>query len=168
MILPFGCVPDTLSTHFGLQELIKTSKTQFNNTPPNYTVVANLREVCNTVLEKARTHFKAEVIVNSGYRSKEVNQKVGGSASSEDCYGRAVDFTVKGVTCYEVALWVRDNIPQIGELILEEFVADTPTSGWVHYSLPHVKKNWIKTKFLGSKVYHDGIILNTNSKGKSR
>lgn len=76
---------------FSLMELVHTdtklpnvieSETQFNN-------ILNLRIVLNVV----RAFLGAPIKVNSGYRSVEVNKKVGGVDNSYHRFGRAADIT---------------------------------------------------------------------------
>ena len=54
-------------------------------------------------LQKLRDHFKKPVIINSGYRTKEWNKRVGGIASSKHMEGLAADIRVPGVSSSEVA-----------------------------------------------------------------
>lgn len=54
-------------------------------------------------LEAIRNHFKAPVIINSGYRTPSWNNKIGGSPNSYHCKGMAADIVVKGHTSKEVA-----------------------------------------------------------------
>ncbi|HEX4916513.1 MAG TPA: hypothetical protein VFV43_01310, partial [Limnobacter sp.] len=71
----------------------------------------------------------------------------------------AADFVVMGISTYELACWVRDNL-RYGQLILEEYVPGTKATGWVHCSI-QTSKNIQKTstKFKGSKTLYDGILL---------
>jgi len=55
------------------------------------------------VLQRIRDHFGAAVNVNSGYRTKSYNAKVGGVARSQHLLGTAADITLKGVSPLEVA-----------------------------------------------------------------
>lgn len=48
-------------------------------------------------LEKIRAHFKRPVIINSAYRTKEHNTKVGGSKNSQHLLGKAADIVVQGI-----------------------------------------------------------------------
>lgn len=56
-----------------------------------------------SILEDIRNHFKAPVIINSGYRTPSWNQKIGGTPNSYHCKGMAADIVVKGHTSKEVA-----------------------------------------------------------------
>lgn len=59
----------------------------------------DLIEIC----QKVRDRFKAEVIINSGYRCSEHNKSVGGASKSKHIDGMAADIVVKGIKPIEVA-----------------------------------------------------------------
>lgn len=115
------------------------------------------------ILEPVRKHFNQPVIIHSGYRSPAVNRAVGGSATSDHCHGRAVDFHVKGFTNYDVACWIEKNL-KYHQLILEHFVAGSPNSGWVHCAIHKGETSKTQTKFKGSAIYHTGILLRAPKK----
>lgn len=80
-----------LSKNFTLAELTKTSTGIPNN--PTAIEIERLKLLCEKVLQPLRDAFGAPIIVNSGYRSKQVNKAVGGAASSQHMKGEAVDIT---------------------------------------------------------------------------
>ncbi|MFN9979323.1 MAG: YcbK family protein, partial [bacterium] len=49
-------------------------------------------------LEQVRKVVNKPISISSGYRSKEVNESVGGSKTSQHCEGCAADFNVKGMS----------------------------------------------------------------------
>ena len=84
-----------LSPHFTLGELTKTSiKTEDGNIPSRV-VIENLRNLCENWLEALR-QAQGPLIINSGYRSPEVNKFAGGSSTSNHLTGCAVDIRVAG------------------------------------------------------------------------
>ena len=98
-----------LSEHFKLEELCKT-RTGLKN-EPNEAQVENLCRVCRW-LERLRRRYnqlyvcgtgvdvcgpEEPIIINSGFRSAEVNRAVGGSATSNHLSGCAVDIRVAGI-----------------------------------------------------------------------
>ena len=126
-----------LSKHFSLAELTRTGSGLPNQVTSPVTL-ANLRQLCQAVLEPVREHFGKAVIVHSGYRSLAVNTAVGGNPRSQHVFGEAADFHVDGFTVYEVASWMSDSM-EYDQLILENFVPGSENSGWVHcLSLIHI------------------------------
>lgn len=77
--------------NFTFQELVKTD-TGISNIPKSFYVVANIISLAG-YLQSIRDIFGYPIIVNSGYRSPEVNIAVGGSKYSNHMYGIAADIT---------------------------------------------------------------------------
>jgi zinc D-Ala-D-Ala carboxypeptidase len=119
-----------ISEHFTLEELSfseAAARLGLDNTP-GPVVITNLGLVA-AVMEGIRTLLgDGPVVVHSGYRSAEVNQAVGGVATSAHCHGLACDFVCPGFgTPAEVALAVLKSGIEYDQLILEY--------GWVHVGL---------------------------------
>jgi len=86
-----------LTEHFTLEELTATSHRQFDNTP-NDSELANLLRLAE-FLEQVKTALDGKpIMVNSGFRSKAVNDSVGSRDSSQHRIGAACDFRVPGMT----------------------------------------------------------------------
>lgn len=66
------------------------------------------------VLQRIRDHFGVAVGVNSGYRTKSYNAKVGGVARSQHLLGTAADITLSGVSPLEVARYAEFLMPKKG------------------------------------------------------
>jgi hypothetical protein len=146
-----------LSANFSLAELTKTNVRQFDNTP-SMQVIDNLQVLVDSVLQPIRNKF-GPVTVTSGYRSPEVNKAIGGSATSDHCFGFAADFEVAGVDNKELARWVADNL-KFKQLILEFYTKGVPDSGWVHVSYDKnnlTRKVMTASKVGGRTVYSPGI-----------
>ena len=75
--------------NFTFKELIKTDS-GLDNMPNDMNVVKNLTRLAQ-FLQIIRNELQLPIIVNSGYRSKEVNESVGGVYSSYHCKGLAAD-----------------------------------------------------------------------------
>ena len=85
-----------LTEHFTLEELTDTSHRQFDNTP-NDAELANLIKLAE-FLEQVREVLGGKpVMINSGFRSKQVNDSVGSKDSSQHRTGCAADFRVPGM-----------------------------------------------------------------------
>lgn len=78
-----------LSTHFTLAEMTATAVRLVNNTPSNEEV-DNMVYLCTELLEPVRAQF-GPLHTTSGYRSAEVNRRIGGSTTSAHVRGCAWD-----------------------------------------------------------------------------
>ena len=76
------------------------------------------------MLEPIRVHYGMPFRPNSGYRSEALNKEIGGSSKSQHCTGEAVDLEVPGVSNYDLALWVEENL-DFNQLILESIAAES-------------------------------------------
>jgi zinc D-Ala-D-Ala carboxypeptidase len=147
-----------LTNNFTLEEMTRSeyaTRNGLNNTP-NSVQLSNLTDLCK-MLELIRSYLDAHIRITSGYRSVEVNVGIGGSKTSQHCYGQAADIET-GHTTKELYGLIKDMVQRglitVGQLICE--FADSPTGGWVHISLPTAtKKNefLIATKIGGKTVY---------------
>lgn len=75
--------------HFRFSELIRTDQ-KLTNLPELLTHVENLLKLVR-VLNLMRDIFDAPIIINSAFRTPEVNQAVNGSKKSYHLQGRAAD-----------------------------------------------------------------------------
>ena len=118
-----------LSEHFTLDELTHTDHRQFDNTP-NATEMANLVRLA-AFLEEVKTVLGGKpIIVNSAFRSKQVNDAVGSRDTSQHRIGCAADIRVPGMTPNEVVKAVIES--EIGyDQIIREF------DRWTHISVPN-------------------------------
>jgi uncharacterized protein YcbK (DUF882 family) len=118
-----------LSKHFTLDELTHTDHRQFDNTP-NASEMANLVRLA-AFLEEVRTVIGDKpIIVNSAFRSKQVNDAVGSRDTSQHRIGCAADIRVLGMTPNEVVKAVIES--EIGyDQIIREF------DRWTHISIPN-------------------------------
>ncbi len=150
-----------LSPNFTLSEMTKSEaalRHGIDNTP-NEEQVQALMALAQNVLQPVRDHFKRGVKCNSGFRAPKVNQKVGGSPTSDHCKGQAADIEIPGVSNYDLAKWIADNL-KFTQVILEFYTQGVPDSGWVHVSYdPSKLKNEALTavKKDGRTVYLTGL-----------
>lgn len=116
-----------LTEHFTLEELTATSHRQFDNTP-NDAELANLLRLAE-FLEQVKTALDGKpIMVNSGFRSKAVNDSVGSRDSSQHRIGAACDFRVPGMKPDEVVRAViAAGLPF--DQIIREF------DSWTHISV---------------------------------
>lgn len=85
-----------LTEHFTLEEMTRseTAKRHGFRNVPNPDELYNLRVLCEKVLEPARTKLCRPLVVTSGFRTKAVNELVGGVANSYHLNGQAADIRV--------------------------------------------------------------------------
>ena len=116
-----------LTEHFTLEELTATSHRQFDNTP-NETETANLQKLAE-FLEQVKTLLDGKpIMVNSAFRSKQVNDSVGSKDTSQHRLGYAADFKVPGMTPDQVVrALVASDLPF--DQVIREFDA------WTHVSI---------------------------------
>ena len=86
------CPDKQLSPHFKLSELLvsNTAKSKGLDNDPTPEIEANLKALCENVLEPIRAAV-GPLKINSGYRSDPVNKAVGGSTTSAHSFGLAAD-----------------------------------------------------------------------------
>ncbi len=152
-----------LSPHFKLSEFTKSDtaiRKRIDNTPgPAH--AANLKKVCEKILEPVRNHFQRPVRINSGYRGPALNAAVGGSSKSQHCNGQAVDFEIDGLPNPELAKWVSENC-EFDQIILEFYnPKEGPNSGWVHASYNegnNRKQKLTAVTEKGKTVYKPGFL----------
>ena len=94
-----------LTEHFTLEEMVRSrmaEKHGIDNTPgPNE--IANLRLLCEKILEPVRLEIGMPITVTSGFRSERVNKIVGGAKGSFHLVGKAADITCSdNARLYEV------------------------------------------------------------------
>ena len=129
-----------LSEHFKLQELCKT-KTGIENVP-NEAQVNNLRRLCRW-LERLRKRWNDlygegddPIIINSGFRSPEVNKAVGGATQSNHLTGCAVDIRCVGI---EQALRYAAILLDISDLNNEDYdellIEQKAHVVWIHFAV---------------------------------
>jgi zinc D-Ala-D-Ala carboxypeptidase len=121
-----------LSKHFTLKEMtVSTTAIRLGiDNSPSLDVINNLINISERVLEPLREFMGEPIRISSGYRSVELNKKIGGSKTSQHCLGEAVD-----ITCFdknnEMFNFIKDNL-KFDQLIWEFGNSSEPD--WVHVS----------------------------------
>ena len=119
-----------LSEHFTLEELTHSEVAERKNldNTPNALEVANLVRLA-ALLEEVRSLLNKPIMLNSGFRSKAVNDSVGSKDTSQHRIGCAADIRVPGMTPKQVVeAVIASNIGY--DQIIEEF------GSWTHISVP--------------------------------
>ena len=153
-----------LSEHFTLGEVTKSRHTEIYNIP-SHVAIENLKRVCGW-LEELRFTYNSlyclkpgedyetsknvePIIINSGYRSPELNKRVGGSPTSNHLTGCAVDIRVAGIEQalrYAVILmdYADETKQDYDEILIEK---NSHGAIWLHLAV-RPKDNRRKTMFI--------------------
>jgi hypothetical protein len=118
-----------LTEHFTLEELTHTDHRQFDN-EPNEAELENIKRLA-AFLEEVKTALGGRpIMVNSAFRSKQVNDAVGSKDTSQHRIGCAADIRVPGVTPDEVVKTIiAADLPY--DQVIREF------DRWTHISIPN-------------------------------
>ena len=156
-----------LSQHFTLGELTKSRYAEVYNIP-SHVAIENLKRVCGWLEELRRRYnqryvlrsvsppklggeidTEEPIIISSGYRSQELNKKVGGSPTSNHLTGCAVDIRVYGVEqAMRYAVILMDYADETKQDYDELLIERNRSGGyWLHFAV-RPKDNRRKTKFL--------------------
>jgi zinc D-Ala-D-Ala carboxypeptidase len=118
-----------LTKNFSYEEMIFSrvaAKYGWQNEPTGPQTVALCKLVSN-VLQPLRDAFNQPIVVDSGFRSKQVNNAVEGAPGSQHTKGEAADIRIQGVSFTQVLTMVRKLRLPVDQLIDEH-------SQWVHIS----------------------------------
>ena len=119
-----------LSPNFTLEELTRSetaARNEWDNTP-NEAEIENLKRLA-ALLQQVKTAVGGKpVMINSGFRSKKVNDAVGSKDSSQHRLGCAADIRVPGMTPKQVVdACITAQVP-FDQIILE-------FDSWTHISV---------------------------------
>lgn len=118
-----------LTPHFTLEELTRTDHREFDNTP-NDTEKNNLKRVAEMLEQVKSLLDNKPIMVNSGFRSKQVNDAVGSKDTSQHRVGCAADIRVPGLSPDQVVQAIMNSQIQFDQLIRE-------FDSWTHISVPN-------------------------------
>ena len=118
-----------LTEHFTLEELTVTSHREFDNTP-NDTEITNLTRLAEFLEQVKIVLGNKPVMINSAFRSKQVNDSVGSKDSSQHRVGCAADIRVPGMTPNQVIQTIMQSDIQYDQIIRE-------FDSWTHISIPN-------------------------------
>lgn len=121
-----------LTTNFTLEELTRSdaaARNGWDNTP-NEAEIENLKRLA-MLLQQVKTAVGGKaVMINSGFRSKQVNDSVGSKDTSQHRLGCAADLRIPGMTPRQVVeACIAANVP-FDQIILE-------FDSWTHISVPN-------------------------------
>jgi hypothetical protein len=142
-----------LSEHFVLGEFTKSNHPEVYNIP-SHVAIENMKRICGW-LEVLRDRYNAKysenspIIINSGYRSPQLNKKVGGVSTSNHQTGCAVDIRCYGIEqAIRYATILMDYADESKEAFDELFIEKNKYGRyWVHFAV-RPKENRRKIGFL--------------------
>ena len=132
---------EQFTKNFSYDELIASSTAKrlgLDNTPSEEEK-ERLRQLAEEILQPIRDAWKSPIIVNSAYRSEEVNKAVGGVKNSQHRLGEAADITIGGKERNRklfnfIYKLINQGKIKVGQLI------DEYNYSWIHVSLPRKNK----------------------------
>ena len=138
-----------LSEHFQLGEFTESKHPEVYNVP-SHTAIANLKRLCEW-LEVLRERAGCPIIINSGYRSPQLNRKVGGEPTSNHLTGCAADIRTNGMEqaiVYGAILitYAKESKQEFDELLIER---NRYGAVWLHFAV-RPKDNRHKVNFLNT------------------
>jgi putative chitinase len=142
-----------LSEHFSLEELTITNHREFDNTP-NDAELENLKRMAE-FLEEVRALLGKPLLINSCYRSEQINNSVGSKSTSQHRVGCATDFRVNGMTPDEVVKAIITSDLNFDQIIRE-------FDRWTHISIPNSIHNQPRKQALiidksGTRLYNSAV-----------
>ena len=144
-----------LSPHFSLGEMTKSSSHPEVYNIPSHEAIANLKRVCGW-LEVLRKRYNEKygvgeepIRINSGYRSPQLNKRIGGVPTSNHLTGCAVDIRVLGMEQlirYATILldYADESHQDYDELLIE---SNRYGAIWLHFAV-RPKDNRRKVSFI--------------------
>ena len=121
-----------LSPHFSLEELTHSDvavRNGWDNTPDE-AAQANLVRLAEFLERVKRLLGDKPVMINSAYRSKQVNDAVGSKDTSQHRLGCAADIRVPGMTPDQVTKAIMGSNLEFDQVIRE-------FDSWTHVSVPN-------------------------------
>ena len=119
---------------------------------PTQENVDNIQFLCLKILDPLRNKIGKPIVISSGYRSPELNKKIGGAIEppSQHIFGKAADIIIPGMTAKQTMDYILTNTKLPFDQIILEFGA------WVHISFDKEKKlqrgNVLQANIVNQKV----------------
>ena len=132
-----------LSEHFTLGEMCKTSAKTKDGNIPSHVHIENLKCLCGW-LEMLRSEWNKRygegddpIVINSGYRSPQVNAAIGGVKGSNHLTGCAVDIRVAGIEQLVRYATILLDISDESQEDFDELLLERSSRGtyWLHFAV---------------------------------
>ena len=133
-----------LGNNFSLAELTKSETAERLRVPniPNAKEIENLKGLVKNILQPFRDYIKHPITISSGFRSKELNKAIPGSAlKSAHSYGYAADLKIPAYgdpkkVATELLFFLKSNKIPFDQLILEYNSWSIRSSLWKNHATP--------------------------------
>ena len=102
-----------ISNYISYKEGVRSStalRLNIDNTPSDYQM-SNMQVLAENIFEPLRKWVGGPIMINSFFRSVELNKAIGGSSKSQHCEGRAMDIddTLGNKTNAEMYEYIKSN-----------------------------------------------------------
>lgn len=120
-----------LTENFTLNELVYSATAEKNkiDNRPSVQVIANLKSLCENVLQPLRNALGCPIVITSGFRCAVLNKKVGGQSNSQHLMGQAADLIVPRKDLKDVFNYIKSHLNY--DQLLYEY---SKTDKWIHVS----------------------------------
>lgn len=117
--------------YFTLKEMISSNIAKEKNidNTPTWSIILNLLELVQNILDPIRESYGKPITVNSGYRCLLLNRQIGSKDNSRHVLGQAADITVGSKEANKQLFeFIQNNIDTWDQLI------DECNYQWIHIS----------------------------------
>lgn len=144
-----------LSKNFTLDEFIfsQTATRLGRKIDPSPEIVANLKFLCETVLQPIRDLVDTPMIITSGYRPQWLNRAIGGSSRSQHMKGYAADFVLSQyaeISLHEACRKIVANHIPYDQLIYE-------FGDWIHVSADAQPREIVLTAYKENTMWRSAV-----------
>ena len=121
--------------YFSIEELCASDtaeRKKIDNTP-NADARLRMQTLIEQLLDPIRAAWGGPITVNSGYRSPELNKKVGGVSNSQHLKGEAADITVGSQEANKRLFDLIVRLREDGRIAFDQLI-DESNYSWLHIS----------------------------------
>ena len=124
-----------LTKNFTLEELVHsdTADAKGIDNTPTQEIIDNLKELAENVLQPIRDKWGKPLIINSGYRCKELNKAIGGVSTSQHQRGQAADIEAGTNDDNKELFYIISDMIEDKEIVVDQLL-DEARYSWIHVS----------------------------------
>jgi len=125
------------------------------NTPDDETL-QRMKLVAERCFEPLREWYGKPIVISSFYRSPELNKAIGGSETSQHCFGEAIDIDTDNDNL-KLFNWLRSNV-EFDQLLFE--FGDDNGPDWIHISYTERRPNRqqvLRVKKVNGKTVYENM-----------